>query len=56
MATHSSIPEEFHGQRSVVGYSLWGHKESDMTKEPKLSLFQAHTKVTERVQCPADHE
>jgi len=22
---------EFHGQRSLVGYSLWGHKESDMT-------------------------
>ena len=22
---------EFHGQRSLVGYSPWGHKESDMT-------------------------
>ena len=22
-------PGEFHGQRSVVGYSPWGHKESD---------------------------
>ena len=21
-----------HGQRSVVGYSLWGHKESDATQ------------------------
>ena len=32
MATHSSIlPGEFHGQRSLVGYSLWGHKESNMT-------------------------
>ena len=31
MATHSSIlPGEFHGQRSLVGYSLWGHKESNM--------------------------
>ena len=28
MATHSSIlPGEFHGQRSLVGYSPWGHKE-----------------------------
>ena len=27
--THSSIrPEEFHGQRSMAGYSPWGHKES----------------------------
>ena len=23
---------EFHGQRSLVGYSPWGHKESDTTK------------------------
>ena len=26
------LPEEFHGQRSLVGYSPWGCKESDMTK------------------------
>ena len=33
MATHSStLPGKFHGQRSLVGYSPWGHKESDMTK------------------------
>ena len=32
MATHSSILAwETHGQRSLVGYGLWGHKESDMT-------------------------
>ena len=30
MAIHSSIlPGESHGQRSLVGYSPWGHKESD---------------------------
>ena len=23
---------EFHGQRSLAGHSLWGHKESDMTE------------------------
>ena len=23
--------EEFHGQRSLVGYSPWGHKDSDTT-------------------------
>ena len=40
MATHSSIlawkvpwTEEPGGlQRTLVGYSLWGHKESDMTE------------------------
>ena len=34
MATHSSIflPEEFHGQRSLMGYSPWDPKESDTTE------------------------
>ena len=26
------LPEEFHGQRSLVDYSPWGHKEFDMTE------------------------
>ena len=29
----------FHGQRSLVGYSPWGHKESDMTEHLTPSLF-----------------
>ena len=35
MATHSSILawREFHGQRSMAGYSPWGCKESDMTEQ-----------------------
>ena len=34
MATHTSIlAEEFHGQRSLPGYSPWGCKELDMTKQ-----------------------
>ena len=33
MAAHSSIlPREFYGQRSLVDYSPWGHKESDVTE------------------------
>ena len=33
MATHSSILDgKFHGQKSLVGYSPWGCKESDTTK------------------------
>ena len=33
MATHSSIlPGKAHGWRSLVGYSPWGHKESDTTE------------------------
>ena len=42
MATNSSIlPGEFHGQRSLVGYSLWGHKkvERDLgTKQQQLVI------------------
>ena len=33
IATHSSIITwRIHGQRSLVGYSLWGHKGLDMTE------------------------
>ena len=34
MATHSPVflPGEFHGQRSLVGYSPWGRYESDTTE------------------------
>ena len=27
------LPGESHAQRSLVGYSPWGHKESNMTEE-----------------------
>ena len=27
------LPGESHGQRSLVGYSPWGHKESDTTEQ-----------------------
>ena len=26
------LPGEFHGQKSLAGYSLWGRKELDMTE------------------------
>ena len=31
--TRILLPGESHGQRSLVGYSLWGCKESDMTEQ-----------------------
>ena len=33
------LPEEFHGQRRLVGCSPWGHKESDTTEQITLTLF-----------------
>ena len=32
------FPGEFHGQRSLMDYSLWGPKESDTTEWLTLSL------------------
>ena len=40
MATHSSILAwETHGQRSLVGYSPCGPKESDMTEHAHMHTF-----------------
>ena len=32
IATPIFLPGECHGQRSLVGYSPWGHKQLDMTE------------------------
>ena len=31
------LPGKSHGQRSLAGYNLWGHKESDMTERLSIS-------------------
>ena len=36
------LPGKFHRQRSLAGYSPWGHKESDMTKQ--LAHIHTHTR------------
>ena len=36
--TPVTLPGEFHGQRSLVGYSPSGHKESDTTKRLHFHL------------------
>ena len=37
------LPEKPHGQRSLVSYSLWGHKELDITE--RLSLLDSTEKL-----------
>ena len=37
-STPALLPGKFHGQRSLIGFSPWGHKESDMTERLSLSL------------------
>ena len=41
MATHSSILawKKFHGQRSLAGYSPWGHRELDMTEQRNTHVY-----------------
>ena len=34
------LPGESHGQRSLVGYSPWGHTDTDMTEQ--LSTHSIH--------------
>ena len=36
------LPGKFHGWRSLVGYSPWGHKELDTTEQ--LHLLRQHIK------------
>ena len=38
------LPGELRGQKSLVGYSPWGRKESDMTERPTL-LFKSSHKI-----------
>ena len=38
LPTPVSLPGESHGQRSLEGYSPWGHKESDMTEHARTYI------------------
>ena len=35
------LPGESHGHRSMAGYSPWGHKELDTTKQPHFDFLQS---------------
>ena len=41
-ATPVFLPGKFHRQRSLVGYSPWGYKESDMTEWLRTIFFRKH--------------
>ena len=45
MAT--DLSREFHGQRNLVSYSPWGHKELNMTEYLTLSLSQSSEGIQE---------
>ena len=39
------LPGKFHGQRSLAGYSPWGHKESDMTEQLSTHSVLLHWEI-----------
>ena len=45
------LPGEFHGQRSLEGYSSWGHKGSDTTERLTLSVIYIHIFSKSLGQC-----
>ena len=50
MATHSDILAwEIHRQRSLVGYSMWGHREMGITEH----THTGDTKRNKYPKCPA---
>ena len=36
------LPEKSHGQKSLVGYSPWGHNKSDVTEHACMTHSKAH--------------
>ena len=52
MVTHSVfLPGKSHGRRSLVGYSPWGRKESDVTEQLHFTFTHVHTYIQESVSC-----
>ena len=48
------LPGESHGQRSLAGYSPWGHKETDTTEQ--LSVYtHTHTHTHSNIPCRHRH-
>ena len=45
------LPRKSHGQRRLVGYSLWGHKESGTTEHGENTHTPSHTYLL-KVVCP----
>ena len=39
------LPGKFHGQRNLVGYSPWGHKDLDTTKQLSMHHFVSKRKL-----------
>ena len=45
------LPEKFHGQRSLLGYSPWGHKQSDKTEQLTHTYIPTHMVKNDESLC-----
>ena len=54
LPTSVFLPREFHGQRSLAGYSPWDHKESSMTEATQHACVHTHTHPVNTVAIAAD--
>ena len=54
LPTPAFLPGEFHGERSLVGYSPWGHKELDRIGHLTLSFYHP-SPFCRDFSCPFGH-
>ena len=54
-STPAFLPGKSHGRRSLIGYSSWGHKESDTTERIHFHFHQLKKSATTLVQVPDIH-
>ena len=49
------LPRKFHGQRSLVGYSPWGHEELNMTEKTHTHyhIYASSSKLSYKFHTPA---
>ena len=50
LSTSVFLPGEFHEQKSLVGYSPWGHKKLDAIEQLTLSL-EHYLEAVARIVC-----
>ena len=46
------LPGKSHGQRSLVGYSPWGHKELDTTEQLSMCMWDFSSLTTDQTHTP----
>ena len=45
------LPGQFHGQKSLAGYSSWGHRDVDTTQRLTFTFSQGLKSVPSRTEC-----